>query len=118
MELDGSVRLFRRGQVADPYNPARTVQGGWSDSVKSRLDGAVILRSPGVSVTADDRVGAAASVTLYVEAGADIRKGDGVSENLSASMPDFVVEVVPVVNRNPFTGWAPPVEVPLVERVG
>lgn len=116
MELEGSVRLFRRGTVADPYTKGTAgavVPGKWESAAKSTLDGAWVDEVAVNPRQGDDRVGSVTVATLYVEAGTDIRKGDGISRDLAATAPEFVIEVVPFMPRNPFTGFAPLTQVPL-----
>jgi len=115
MELDGSVKLFRRSAVVDPYTRGRpaTVPGSWESAATSVLEGAWVDEVSVSPIGGDDRVGSLTSATLRVEAGADVRKGDGISRDPMALEPEFVIELVPFTPRNPFTGYAPLLEVPL-----
>lgn len=119
MQFDGAVRVFRRRMQPNPANPARPVQGPWETADSWVLSGAALLSSAGVEVRGDGRLGAIGLATLHLDnADADLRKGDGVAASVDADAPDFVVNVVPVANRNPFTCWAPVREVPLREVTG
>lgn len=122
MDLQGSVKVFRRPEVADPYtrgDPGATVPGSWAAATSWELEGAAVLQSSAVALRGDDRVGSVAMLSLYVDnAAADLRKGDGVARSMAAERPEFVLEVVPFANTNPFTGWTPVLEVPLKEVTG
>ncbi|MHA3682787.1 hypothetical protein ACXR2W_00800 [Leucobacter sp. HY1908] len=119
MQFDGSVLVFRRRMVENPANPVRPIPGPWSEADSWELEGASLQSTGGVEMRGDGRLGSIATVTLYLDnPDADLRKGDGVAAALDAVAPDFVVNVVPVVNRNPFTGWTPAREVPLKEVNG
>lgn len=116
MQLEGSVRLFRRKTAADPYthgSAGAVVPTKWESADVSTLEGAWVDERSVVPVNGDDRVGSLTFAVLLVEAGADVRKGDGVSRDPAAVRPEFVLDVVPFVPLNPFTGWSPLIEVPL-----
>lgn len=118
MEFHGNVLRWRRPVLPDPYNPDRTVRADWADAVPTVIGGAWIASSSSSATRNENRLQVMTAKSLYLDDPfADIQRHDGISVT-GASGPDYVVEVMPSADYNPFTGWQPVREVPLVEHVG
>lgn len=121
--LDGGMRFphgqkvhrDRRKQVPDPYNPAKTVPGPWSDADTIELDGAFVASSSSTAVTDATRSQVLASKSLYVtDPDVDVKVGD----RIRAGSGTYYVNELPDADQNPFTGWRPVKEIPLDLTLG
>ncbi len=126
MEFPYGETLYRdrRGRITDPYNPARTIAGDWDDdSMESiPLPGCYLAQPaatalPGatreeIAVARDLRL---ADNSLDVQPGDRIRRGTTVPP---VPRDVYYVQVRPEPLRNPFTGWQPPLAIPLSQTEG
>ena len=119
MTLNGRVYRWRRESVPNQYNPQRPTFGPWLPDQVVVLEGASVLASSAYSLRTADRDTALAAKSLFLDdPGADVRRGDGISLSPGGDAPEFVVNLVPVVDVNPFTSTALVREVPLSGEVG
>jgi hypothetical protein len=107
----------RRRQVPSPSNPDRTVPADWSDEPgELPLEGAYIGDASSSAPPDPTRSQSVTTKSLYLtDATADVLRGDRV---VSAAGNKYDVRVKPDAVRNPFTGWCPVLEVPLVNVEG
>lgn len=108
----------RRPMITNPYNPARqTLQGDWTDAVTIELDGVYVAAGSQAARQGDGvRTEVTQSMSLYsIDGNIDVKIGDRIRR---ANGDLYIVEVRPAGDVNPFTGWAPGVEIPLVGVIG
>lgn len=107
-----TVLRDRRATEADPYNPGRTRPvASWDDAATAAIPGAWV-GTPSISALNDPARSATDSVaSLYCDAAADVQQGDRIRTGGHA----FIVGAVPMLAANPFTGWMPPLEIPVEE---
>lgn len=114
MRFNQKVWRWRRPPVPNPRNPDETRLGSWADSEVVEIEGAAVLSTSQYAVQTETRLQALTSKSLFLDdPHADVRRLDGISTKPGGSEPEFIVEVVPVADVNPFTGWQPALEVPL-----
>lgn len=108
------LKRLRAPLVADPYNPARTVQD-WDGEVDELAFSGFIATASSVMTPDGAREQAVTAATLTVaDPTVDIRRGDRIKDGSHV----YTVDVVPSVDANPFTGWQPTLEVGLQEVEG
>jgi hypothetical protein len=114
----------RRGRVPDPYDPGRTIAGEWDDdSMESiELPGCYLAQPDAKSIpdATREEIAVARDLrlsdnSLDVEPGDRIRRGDTIPP---ASRNAYFVKVRPEPLTNPFTGWQPPLAIPLSQTEG
>ncbi len=106
-----TVTRERRKPVVNPYNPDRTVPGSWEDPLDViTLEGAYVDFGASTSTNDATREPVSTSVTLFcpdpdvdVKVGDRIRRGDDV----------WYINERPAGYAHPWTGWRPPIEIPL-----
>lgn len=109
-----SLKRLRAPLVEDPYNPARTVSD-WDGEVDELAFNGFISTSSSVMSPDGAREQAVTAVTLTVaDPTVDIRRGDRIKDGGNV----YMVDVIPSVDANPFTGWQPTLEVGLQEVEG
>jgi len=122
MEFNGKVYRWRRKPAANGYNPNRPTFGPWSEADVVVLEGAAVLSSSNHALRTADRDQALTAKSLFLDEapgpGTDVRRGDGISLSPGGDEPEFMVEVVPAVDVNPFTGDVLAVEIPLTGATG
>jgi hypothetical protein len=110
------VTRLRRPQIPSPANPARTVPGEWADAVSITLAGAYVGDGSSSSAPDPTRSQIVTSKSLYLtDVTVDVMPGDRI---VTAAGNEYDVRVKPDAVRNPFTGWCPVLEVPLVNVEG
>lgn len=117
MQFSHGQTVFRdrRAQIADPYDPSKTVPGAWTAAATVVLDGAFLDRTSTTAVPDAARSQKQSGFTLYLsDPGADVQVGDRIRAN---GMVLYVNEI-PASPQNPFTGWQPVREVPLDHTLG
>lgn len=113
-----TVHRDRRPLVTDSVNPARQVLGAWSDATTIEIPGAYIGPASSRDASTATRDQTVTALSLFVtDTTVDVKKGDriragGTAEDLASGTP-YMVNARPVTDKNPFTGWAPYMEVPL-----
>jgi hypothetical protein len=111
------VTIFRdrRPPIPDPYNPARTVPGAWSDAATIALNEDAFL-APSSSTRSETatRAQVLTEMSLYAAVGSDVSPGD----RIRAPEGTFFVNVRPAPYTSPFDGWEAGIEAPLEEREG
>lgn len=107
------VRL-RRPWMASPMNPQRQILGSWDDASELVLEGAYVASTSSSAVPNAARTQIETLKSLYSEDEVDVVAGDRI--RVGAHVYD--VPAVPAVDVNPFTGWHPPIEIPLKEVAG
>lgn len=118
MEFHGSVLRWRRPLLPDPYNPDREIRADWVEAVPAEMSGAWVASSSSSATRNGDRMQVMTAKSLFLDDPfADVQTGDGISVP-GAAGPAYVVEASPTADYNPFTGWHPVREIPLVEHVG
>lgn len=106
----------RRRPIADPYNPDRTTVPGWGGLADADIDTITIEGVYIDSTSANalpDAMRSEQQITksLYSQDRTiDVKTGDRIR---TADGEAFYVNVRPARDVNPFTGWAPGVEIPL-----
>lgn len=116
----------RREPIADPYNPARTTVGSWDDfdalpepeegdERTITLEGVYIAASSTSAVPDAVRTHSSDYQSLYsTDRLVDVQIGDRIRHEGHA----YFVDQRPQGDINPFTGWAPGVEIPLRGEIG
>lgn len=106
-------RLRAEGEY-DPYNPLHMVPN-WDGEVDELVFNGFISTSSSVMSPDGAREQVTTDATLTVaDPNIDIRRGDRIKDGGRV----YVVDVVPSVDANPFTGWQPTLEVGLLEVEG
>lgn len=115
--FDGFGRPLKRLRAEDeydPYNPLHKVPN-WDGEVDELAFNGFISTSSSVMSPDGAREQVATDATLTVaDPNVDIRRGDRIKDGGRV----YVVDVVPSVDVNPFTGWQPTLEVGLLEVEG
>lgn len=113
----------RRVPVTDPYDPDATVPGSWGDPlVYLVLEQAFVASSSSAAPSSATRSQILTEKSLYLtDPAADVQPGDRIRRGGVLNVDSGVwsggdvlyVNVRPVADTNPFTGWQPVVEIPL-----
>lgn len=109
-----TVTRQRRKPVPDPYDPTHLVPGSWDDPDEAGIEDAWVASSTATAVPDASRTQSTAYKSLYCPPDADVLKGDRIVDGAHT----YQVQAVPAADVNPFTGWQPVMEVPLVEVSG
>lgn len=108
-----TVYRQRPAQVWDPLSQTN-IRGDWSTLTETEIAGAFIAQSS-TSILGDaTRTQALEAKSLYCDPDTDIRKGDRVRQGTDV----YTVDGIPAADTNPWTGWRPVREVPLVRGEG
>lgn len=101
----------RRQPVTDPYDPDASVPGSWGDPLDSlTIEQAFIASSSSVAPVDATRRQVLTDKSLYcTDPDVDVQVGDRIRRGSEL----FYVNARPAGDTNPFTGWAPVVEIPL-----
>lgn len=122
-----TVLRDRRRPIADPYNPDRQTIPGWGEVSDDDIDtiplAGVYVASSSTSAVPDAmRTQSVDYRSLYSDDGAiDVQIGDRIriGANVNGQGGDgYIVNQRPQGDINPFTGWAPGVEIPLTSTIG
>lgn len=116
MQFDYGQRVTRERAkpVIDPYS-GKPIGEDWSDPDVLELVDAFVSSSTSSANNSEVREQVTTAKSLYLDdPDADVRKGDRIRTPGHL----YVIEVLPEADVNPFTGWQPVREVPLVERDG
>jgi len=111
----------RRKRIPDPNNPARTVGGDWDPDGVLTLTGAYLDVPSSTAPTSPTRSQALEDRALYLpSASVDVAKGDRIRIGGTVAEPGdhvWFIRIRPATGaaalHNPYTGWVPPLEVPL-----
>ena len=104
----------RAKPILDPYSQEQ-IGEDWANPDKLTLDDAFVSSSTSTANTGEIREQVVTSKSLYLEEpDADVQLGDRIRTPGHL----YVIEVLPEADVNPFTGWQPVREVPLVEDTG
>lgn len=114
-----TVHRDRRNLVDDPYNPARQTTPDWptADADPANLldtidlDGVYVAASSESALADPVRAQVLIGMSLYsTDRDIDVKIGDRIRDESGLA---YSVQVRPRGDINPFTGWAPGVEIPL-----
>lgn len=109
-----TVTRERRRLAADPYSGGQA-PGGWVNAETVELPGAFVASGSSSSLKSGDRSQAITAKSLYLsDPDADVLVGDRI--RMGSSL--WQIEAKPEADVNPFTGWQPVMEIPLVEVLG
>jgi hypothetical protein len=101
----------------DPYNPGRTRPAAtWDDAATITLPDTpdAWIGTPSIQASGDPaRSSTSSTASLFCDATVDVRQGD----RLRYGGHTFIVQAVPLSTPNPWTGWQPPVEIPIQEVI-
>jgi hypothetical protein len=103
----------RRPTEPDQYNPGRTRPAAtWAEAATITLPDDAWIGTPSIQGSSDPaRSSTASTASLFCDIDVDVRKGD----RLRYGSHTFIVQAVPLSTPNPWTGWQPPVEIPIEE---
>jgi len=106
----------RRKPVPDPYNPSRTTPGSWEDPLDTLpLENCYVDFGASSSTNDATREPVSTSATLFCsDPDVDVKVGDRVRRGADV----WYVNERPAGYTNPFTGWRPPLEIPLSNQEG
>ena len=113
MDFDYGQTVYRdrRRQITDPYNPGTTVEGDFDPALTVALEGAFVASSSSSSLANATRVQILTAKSLFLtDPTADVRARD----QIRVGTDTYQVEERPAADMNPFTGWQPAVEIPIV----
>jgi len=109
----GVVRL-RAGEKTDPYSETVT-RSDWDNPDELPLEGAFVADASSSSARGSLRQPVTTLKSLYLsDPSADVLVGDRVR----AGGVTYKVDAKPAADTNPFTGWQPVLEMPLLEVTG
>lgn len=119
MEFPFGTTLFRlRAElIEDPYSD-EMVPGDWSNPDELEIPGAFIAQTSTSMIGGVTREQALESKSLFCDGGLDIRKGDRIRNGPEGAEIYTIAGIPPEADVNPFTGWSPQREIPLVRGVG
>jgi hypothetical protein len=109
----------RRAAAAGSYNPGVTKRtGAWGDALA--LPGAYLDIPSSSAPGSGTRSQALSERVLFADPSLDVQKGDRIRIGGTVEAPTEVwfVNVPPARVQNPFTGWQPPMEIPLEQTEG
>lgn len=109
-----TITRLRRPRTPDRINPARQSLGSWDDATPAAITGAYVASSSSIPGSDPARSQVVVSKSLYCDPAADVRPGDRIVSGTHT----YDVTAVPEADVNPFTGWQPVQEIPLVEVFG
>jgi hypothetical protein len=112
MDIPHAQPVFRdrRKQIVDPYNPTSSIPGPWEDPDTINLEG-FVASSSSSSLTDATRTQILTAKSLYLsDPAADVIAGD----RIRAGTATYAVDAIPAADINPFTGWQPALEIPLL----
>lgn len=106
-----TVTRERRIPIPDPYNPDRTVPGSWDDPLDALpLESCFVDFSSSTATPDATRSAISTNKSLYCpDPGVDVQAGDRIVVGTDI----FYVNARPAGYVHPWTGWRPPLEVPL-----
>ena len=106
-----TVTRERRKPVVDPYDPTSSVPGSWDDPLDTLpLASCFVDFSSSTAVPDATRSAISTNKSLYCpDPDVDVRAGDRVRVGTDV----FYVNSRPAGYVHPFTGWRPPLEIPL-----
>lgn len=113
-----TVERLRPVMIPDPYNPDQIIPGDWSDPDIFPIERAFVAQTSTSLLVTATREQAAESKSLFCDRAADVRKGDRIRVG-GETGPVYTIDGIPPAGDvNPFTGWAPPREIPLTRYEG
>lgn len=106
-----TVTRERRRPIQDPYDPAATIPGSWDGPLDVLpLEGCYVDFGASSSVNDATRSPVSTTTTLFCpDSSVDVKAGDRIRVGADV----WYVNERPAGYVNPFTGWAPPLEIPL-----
>ena len=112
MEHGQTVFRDRPKLVPDPYNPARQVPStSYDDADELELEEGAYVASSSSSTSRDaTRTQRLTEKSLYCDPDEDVQAGDRIRVGGFA----YLVDARPQADINPFTGWQPYQEIPLL----
>ncbi len=112
-----TVTRLRAGLVEDPYS-GEMVPGDWADPDELPIPGAFIAQTSTSMLGDATRAQALEAKSLFCEGDVDVQKGDRIRDG-GPGAPLYTIDgIPPAADTNPWTGWAPPREIPLTRAVG
>lgn len=108
------VKRKRAGWKFDKTS-GRDTRSDWDNADVIALPDSAVDRSSTSMIGDATRTGALESRSLFCPGDADVEFGDRIIDEHGV---EYSIDGVPDRVRNPFTGWAPPMEVPLKRGVG
>lgn len=110
-----TVERDRRKPIPDPYNPDGVVPDSWDDVDTIALPGGFVSSSSSFALQNATRSQILTAKSLFLtDTTADVAAGD----RIRAGGVDYYIHEKPAGDVNPFTGWAPYVEIPLEDTEG
>jgi hypothetical protein len=109
-------RLRAKG-ASDAYS-GKTVRGDWTDPDVLVLPGAFVAATSTSLLGDATREQASEAKSLYCDGSFDIQKGDRIRDGGEGAPVYRIDGIPPSADRNPWTGWTPPREIPLTRYVG
>lgn len=119
MDFPFGQTLYRlRGKLMeDPYAEEQ-VPADWSDPDVLEIPGAFIAQTSTSMLGDATREQALESKSLYCDGALDIQKGDRIRNGPDDAPIYTIAGIPPEADVNPFTGWSPPREIPLIRGKG
>jgi len=111
VDLPQTVTRQRRRTVPNPYNPDSPIPGSWDEPLDEQsLPGSWISSSSSIAPASATRSQIITAKSLFCsDPSVDVQAGD----RIIAPGGPYYVHVRPEADVHPFTGWQPPVEIPL-----
>jgi hypothetical protein len=130
-----TVYRLRGGMIPDPYNPDEQVPENWDEPDVIVVERAFVAQTSTSMLRTATREQALEAKSLFDPVYADIHKGDRIFAGVfvpplppdATKMPagtamqgaTYTIDgIPPTADSNPWTGWAPPREIPLTRYVG
>ena len=113
----GAAQKVQRKRAALKYDKVarRETRSDWANAETIDLDDAAIDRSSTSTIGDATRTGALEARSLFCSGDADVEFGDRIIDENGV---EYSLDGIPDRVRNQFTGWAPPMEIPLKRGVG
>lgn len=100
--------------IPDPYNPTSKTSDYSANPVTIPLQAAFISSSSSVAGRDATRAQILTEKSLYLrDVMADVQVGDRIGTTDVPTDAEYQLDVIPVADVNPFTGWQPVKEIPL-----
>ena len=112
-----TVIRLRAGSADDPYS-GRTSAIDWDSPEELVIEGAFVAQTSTSMMGDATREQALEAKSLFCEGDVDVQKGDRIREGGPGGPIYSIDGIPPAADRNPFTGWRPPREIPLTRAVG
>ena len=114
----GTIVYRLRAALTDTGYGGKKVRADWNNPDELEIPGAYIGPASTTVALAAGREQASESVSLFCEGEWDVQQGDRIRNGPDGAALYTIEGIPPEAATNPFTGWQPPREIPLIRYLG